>query len=114
MEFVGLRPGEKLHEELFYDAERVQPTEVAKILRAMAEPPPASVRDDVRGLLAMATGGGEDDLRRGAHGLRPRIRRPALARCDRAADRRCTPSGPGRAPSSRDRDGSARRPSPTS
>ena len=64
MEFVGLRPGEKLHEELFYDAEQVQPTEVAKILRAMAEPPPERLRDDVRGLLAMATGGGEDDLRR--------------------------------------------------
>jgi len=63
MEFVGLRPGEKLHEELFYDAEQVQPTEVAKILRAMAEPPPDSLRDDVRGLLVMATGGHEDDLR---------------------------------------------------
>lgn len=63
MEFVGLRPGEKLHEELFYEAERVQPTEVAKILRAMAEPPPGSVREDVRGLLAMATGGRENDLR---------------------------------------------------
>lgn len=63
MEFVGLRPGEKLHEELFYDEEEVEPTEVAKILRAMAEPPPESVREDVRGLIAMATGGGEDDLR---------------------------------------------------
>lgn len=64
MEIVGLRPGEKLHEELFYDAELVQPTEVAKILRALAEPPPETVRDDVRGLLAMASGDGEDDLRR--------------------------------------------------
>ncbi len=64
LEFVGLRPGEKLHEELFYDSESVQPTEVAKILRALAEPPPASVREDVGGLLAMATGGREDDLRR--------------------------------------------------
>ena len=63
MDIVGLRPGEKLHEELFYDAEQVQPTEVAKILRAMAEPPPESVRDDVRTLLAMATGGSEDYLR---------------------------------------------------
>ena len=40
IEIVGLRPGEKLHEELFYDAEAVEPTEVAKVLRAMAEPPP--------------------------------------------------------------------------
>ena len=27
IEFVGLRPGEKLHEELFYDAEQVEPTQ---------------------------------------------------------------------------------------
>jgi FlaA1/EpsC-like NDP-sugar epimerase len=64
MEIVGLRPGEKLHEELFYDEEDVEPTNVAKILRANAEPPPESVRDDVRSLLAMATGAGEKDLRR--------------------------------------------------
>ena len=63
MEIVGLRPGEKLHEELFYDEEEVEPTEVAKVLRAMAEPPPETVRDDVRGADRMATGGGEDDLR---------------------------------------------------
>ena len=64
MEFVGLRPGEKLHEELFYDSESVQPTEVAKILRAMAEPPPETVRDDVVALLTMATGAGEVELHR--------------------------------------------------
>ena len=63
MRFVGLRPGEKLHEELFYDAEDVRPTEVSKILRAMAEPPPASVRDDVKSLIAMATGSDENALR---------------------------------------------------
>ena len=64
IEIVGLRPGEKLHEELFYDSESVRPTEVAKILRAVAEPPPDSVRTDVAGLLAIATGSHEDDLRR--------------------------------------------------
>ena len=31
MDVVGLRPGEKLHEELFYAAERVEPTTVAKV-----------------------------------------------------------------------------------
>ena len=50
MEIVGLRPGEKLHEELFYDEEDVEPTDVAKILRANAEPPPDTVREDVRTL----------------------------------------------------------------
>ena len=63
MRVVGLRPGEKLHEELFYAEEDVRPTEVSKILRAMAEPPPTSVRDDVKRLLALATGGDEAALR---------------------------------------------------
>ena len=57
MEFVGLRPGEKLHEELFYAAERVEPTEVAKVLRATPQPPPADLREQVNMLLSFATGG---------------------------------------------------------
>jgi FlaA1/EpsC-like NDP-sugar epimerase len=54
IETVGLRPGEKLHEELFYDAEQVEQTASAKVLRAVAPPPPPSIRDDVRRMLAMA------------------------------------------------------------
>ena len=60
IETVGLRPGEKLHEQLFYDAEQIEPTSSTKVLRAIAPPPPPSVRDDVRRMLAMATG--EDDV----------------------------------------------------
>jgi len=56
---VGLRPGEKIHEQLFYDEEEVEPTASAKVLRALAPPPPSSVRDDVRRMLAVA--GGEND-----------------------------------------------------
>jgi len=63
MRVVGLRPGEKLHEELFYAEEDVRPTEVPKILRAVAEPPPASVRDDVMRLFTMASGRDEEALR---------------------------------------------------
>jgi FlaA1/EpsC-like NDP-sugar epimerase len=63
MDVVGIRPGEKLHEELFYDAERVEPTAVPKVLKAISERPSPTVRDDVRSLLAMATGSQEDDLR---------------------------------------------------
>ena len=59
IEVVGLRPGEKIHEQLFYDAEDVEPTASAKVRRAIASPPPESVRDDARRILAMA--GGEDD-----------------------------------------------------
>jgi FlaA1/EpsC-like NDP-sugar epimerase len=63
MDIVGIRPGEKLHEELFYDAEQVEPTSVPKVLRAVAERPSASVRSDARTLLELATGGREDELR---------------------------------------------------
>jgi hypothetical protein len=63
IDVVGLRPGEKLHEELFYDAERVEPTSVAKVLRAIASPPPADLRDQVQRLLSMATGARDDELR---------------------------------------------------
>jgi FlaA1/EpsC-like NDP-sugar epimerase len=64
MEIVGIRPGEKLHEELFYDAESVEPTSVPKVLKAVSERPPATVRDDARSLLARATGGSEEELRK--------------------------------------------------
>ena len=63
IETVGLRPGEKLHEELFYDAEHVQPTPSAKVLRAIAPPPPLDVREQVRRMLALATGDDEGALR---------------------------------------------------
>jgi FlaA1/EpsC-like NDP-sugar epimerase len=63
MDIIGIRPGEKLHEELFYEAERVEPTSVPKVLRAVSERPPATVRDDARALLALATGGREEELR---------------------------------------------------
>ena len=63
MEMVGLRPGEKLHEQLFYDAEEVEQTVNAKVLRALAAAPPQGVREDVKHLLAMATGEDEASLR---------------------------------------------------
>jgi FlaA1/EpsC-like NDP-sugar epimerase len=63
IDMVGLRPGEKLHEELFYDAEFVEPTQSAKVLRAHTTPPPVTIREDARRLLAMATGANEPLLR---------------------------------------------------
>lgn len=60
---VGLRPGEKLHERLFYEVEAVEPTVSAKVLRALAPPPPEDVREAVRGLFALADGTREDELR---------------------------------------------------
>lgn len=62
IETIGLRPGEKLHEELFYDAEEVEPTPSAKVLRAIAPPPPLDVREHVMRILALATGDREPEL----------------------------------------------------
>jgi FlaA1/EpsC-like NDP-sugar epimerase len=63
IETVGLRPGEKLHEELFYAAEQVEPTASAKVLRAIAPAPPAEIRGDSGRLLSMASGDDEATLR---------------------------------------------------
>jgi FlaA1/EpsC-like NDP-sugar epimerase len=63
IEIVGLRSGEKLHEELFYGDETVDRTPSAKVLRVGAEPPPESVREDVFGMITLATGDHEEHLR---------------------------------------------------
>jgi FlaA1/EpsC-like NDP-sugar epimerase len=63
MDIVGIRPGEKIHEELFYEEENVEPTSVPKVLKAVSEKPPVTVREDAQRLLAMATGGREEHLR---------------------------------------------------
>jgi FlaA1/EpsC-like NDP-sugar epimerase len=38
IEYIGMRPGEKLHEELFYDSETPEPTSAVKIQRAKCFP----------------------------------------------------------------------------
>ena len=63
IQVVGLRPGEKLHEELFYDRENVEPTLSPKVLRAVSAPAPSTVRGDVLAMLSMATGARDDELR---------------------------------------------------
>jgi FlaA1/EpsC-like NDP-sugar epimerase len=60
---TGLRPGEKLHEELSWDGERIERTTSDKVLRLAAPQPPASVRDDVGELLRLADGLHEAQLR---------------------------------------------------
>jgi len=62
-ETVGLRPGEKLHEDLFYDREHVEPTASPKVLRAVSSRPAADVREHVRQLLTLASGENEAALR---------------------------------------------------
>jgi FlaA1/EpsC-like NDP-sugar epimerase len=63
IEVVGLRPGEKLHEQLFYDKEHVEATASAKVLRALAPPPPVDVREHVARILKSATGENEGAVR---------------------------------------------------
>ncbi len=63
IDVVGLRPGEKLHEELFYDAETVQQTASSKVLRAGSVPPSWDIREQAMSLLAYATGDADVELR---------------------------------------------------
>ena len=63
VEYTGLRPGEKLHEKLFYDHESVEATGVAKILRARTDPPPRDVRMRALDLLTGALGDSDERLR---------------------------------------------------
>ncbi|MFN8110448.1 MAG: nucleoside-diphosphate sugar epimerase/dehydratase [Thermoleophilia bacterium] len=51
VEIVGIRPGEKLHEELFNVDEEVRPTRYGKVMRATRQPlPPALLHDGLRDL----------------------------------------------------------------
>jgi FlaA1/EpsC-like NDP-sugar epimerase len=61
--FTGLRPGEKLHEKLFYETETVVPTEVEKILRVIDPVMPDNARDRAKRLVALAFGDRDAELR---------------------------------------------------
>ncbi len=64
IEFVGRRPGEKLHEELFNEDETPQPTAAERILRALRVTPldPVAVEDTVSRLEALVSVGDESGL----------------------------------------------------
>ncbi len=62
--FTGLRPGEKLHEELFYSDEDVTPTDVPKVLRSVASQRlPESILADVDRFTSMGRAGNDAVLR---------------------------------------------------
>ena len=61
--FTGLRPGEKLQEKLYYEAETVRDTDVPKIWRVLDPQPPPDVRSVVEYLLSVAGGDHEAKLR---------------------------------------------------
>ncbi len=64
IEFTGLRPGEKLFEELSYEGEDIVPTRHPKIMRLLCEPPPfQEVRDAVLELVGQIDEATEDELK---------------------------------------------------
>ncbi len=63
IQITGLRPGEKLHERLFYDSEHATPTAVPKLLRTSVEAHPLGVNEDAQSILALATGSHDGALR---------------------------------------------------
>ena len=83
IEFVGLRPGEKLYEELVGRNEQVGPSAIEKILRVTScVPPPASFSDDIAQIELDASRGRSDDVLRALRdlaGLAPAAEEPAQA-----------------------------------
>ena len=72
IEFTGVRPGEKLYEELFFGLEQAEPTGHAKVLRARHADLPADLRGAVDRLIAQAgREADEDNLRRALQELVP-------------------------------------------
>jgi FlaA1/EpsC-like NDP-sugar epimerase len=62
--FTGIRPGEKLYEELFFSAEQAVPTDHPKVLRARNARLPIGVTTVVNDLIVAAQeGSGADELR---------------------------------------------------
>ena len=69
IEFTGLRPGEKLHEELFYATEQVSPTRNPKVMLAAPRPVIRDIHDRVAQLIALADGDRDQTLRNELFGL---------------------------------------------
>lgn len=63
MVFTGLRPGEKLHEQLFYDHESGRPTTNPKVMLVRGSRPPEAIRDRALELLELADGSNDAALR---------------------------------------------------
>jgi FlaA1/EpsC-like NDP-sugar epimerase len=71
IQFTGMRPGEKLYEEMFFDHELAAPTEHPKVLRARDQLEPWGL-DLINDLVASALQGVDDDeIRRQLRNLVP-------------------------------------------
>lgn len=65
IKFSGVRPGEKLYEEMFFGAEMAEPTEHPKVLRARHVDLPAELASMVEALVGQARAGEDEALLRG-------------------------------------------------
>jgi FlaA1/EpsC-like NDP-sugar epimerase len=78
IEFIGARPGEKLHEELWGDGEDAVPTVHSKILRCATQPvDPAWLEDEIADLERLVAAGETVELVNRLSGI---IRAPRRAR----------------------------------
>ena len=76
IEYVGLRPGEKLFEEIFYDAETVRPTGVDGVLCAFDDAPSlAAMEGPLQALMAAAAARDEGAVIARLQALEPAFRR---------------------------------------
>jgi FlaA1/EpsC-like NDP-sugar epimerase len=63
--FTGMRPGEKMHEELFYESEVRLHTSIAKVMRAQSKLPSWSkLQEDLQELATIAYGHEDEAIRR--------------------------------------------------
>src|SRR4051794_32322503 len=80
IEYIRLRPGEKLHEALFYDAESIEPTEHRKVLRARdraAYPTEIDVLAELDALVGLASNGDHEAARAALAATLIRLQPPA-------------------------------------
>jgi FlaA1/EpsC-like NDP-sugar epimerase len=92
IEYIGLRPGEKLYEELFYDSEDLLPTDHPKIrvARRAGDPSPEAMEATVARVEAAVRDGDVEVLRRvlgEVGGMRFDARVVASAPCERGVPR---------------------------
>lgn len=81
--FTGIRPGEKLYEEMFFSAENVMPTEHPKVLRARNGLLAEGVNKKIDSLARIAQmGGDEDEIRLLLRSLVPDFAATALLKED--------------------------------
>lgn len=82
--YIGLRPGEKLHEELFYDDENMVPTQQQKIRQALHRPVERTrLTEHIRALERLYETGDNETIRARLAEALDDLQRPAAAPADK-------------------------------